>query len=262
MTPRRFFRLLLACFTLTGCAHRIDYGPRGPILDPHVILDVLQERYARVQSLRSEGRLSVESPEGSGSLRIALEVAKPGCAYLETADFLGNPRGTFATDGEEFVFFEPGENVFYAGSASARLLGRFLPVELGPEELVALLLGQPPLLEGDEVRLEVEPEGVYRLDLRRGSIRQRVRVGTRDLRLISVETRGRPAVDLRALEHRIVEPDLPLPAALELHERRSGTTVRIRLGDPAWNVETDDSLFRLRPPPGARVERLEEEGGN
>jgi len=245
---------------LAGCAHRIDYGPRGPIHDPQVILDVLRERYARVQSLRSEGRLSVESPEGSGSLRIALEVAKPGRAYLETADILGNPRGTFSTDGAQFVFYEPGDHVFYAGPASARTLGRFLPVELGPEELVALLLGQPPLLEGGEVRLEVEPEGLYRLDLRRGSVRQRVRVGTRDLRLISVETRGCPAVDLRALEHRILEPDLPVPAALELHERRSGTTVRLRLGDAAWNVEPDEALFRLRPPPGARVERLEEDG--
>lgn len=252
------WRILLVLLALAGCAHRIDYGPRGPIHDPDEILDVVRERYARIETLRTEGRLSIESREGSGSLRMALEIAKPDRLYLETADILGNARGTFSTDGESFVFYDPGENVFYTGPASARMLGQFLPVSLPPAEIVPLLLGQPPLLEGAEARLEVEPEGVYRLDLRRGSTRQRIRVGTRDLRLISVETRGIPVVDLRALEHRSIEPDLPVPTALELHERRSGTTVRVRFGDPAWNVETDDALFHLRPPPGARVERLED----
>lgn len=253
MPLKRSFVLL---FLLASCAHRIDYGPRGPMDDPEAILAVLRSRYESVKSLRTEGRLGIESREGSGSLRFALEVEKPDRIYLETADFLGNPRGTFSTDGRSFVFYDPGDNVFYTGPATAELLEQFLPVSLPPAEIASLLMGQPPIIEGGEAGLRVEPEGVYRIDLRRDGVRQRVRVATRDLRLISVETRGAPAVDMEALEHEVVAPDLPVPTAFELRERRTGTILRVRLGSPEWNVEAERELFDLRPPPGARVERL------
>lgn len=254
MAPLRFVALIL--LPLAACAHRIDYGTRGPMHDPHEILDVVRERYARVTSLRAEGRLGIESREGSGSLRMAVEVQKPDRFYLETVDILGNPRGTFSTDGENFIFYEPGEHVFYTGPATADLLGEFLPVALPPDEIVSLLLGQPPILEGAEAGLEIEPEGVYRIELRRDRVRQRVRVGTRDLRLISVETRGMSAVDVEALDHRIIAPDLPVLTAMEIRERRSETVLRIRLGEAEWNVEPEEELFRITPPPGARIERL------
>lgn len=250
------FRTFVLLLLFSSCAHRIDYGPRGPMTDPQAILDVVRSRYDRVQSLRTEGRLGIESREGSGSLRMALEVEKPDRIYLETADILGNARGTFSTNGQDFVFYDPGENIFFTGPADADLLGQFLPVTLPPEEIAAFLLGQPPLLEGGEARLEVEPEGVYRIEIRREGIRQRIRVATRDLRLISVETRGIPAVDMQAIEHARIDSDLPVVTAFELRERRSETVVRVRLGNPEWNVSAEEELFELRPPPGARIERL------
>lgn len=257
MAPWRIVVLAILLALTAGCAHRIDYGPRGPLHDPEEILDIVRSRYASVDSLRAEGRLGIESREGSGNLRMALEVQKPARIYLETADILGNPRGTFSTDGRSFVFYDPGEHLFYTGPATEALLGQFLPISLPPPEIASLLLGQPPLIEGGESRLEIEPEGVYRIEIRSGRVRQRIRVGTRDLRLISVETRGIPAVDVEALEHEIIAPDLPVPTAWELRERRTETIVRIRVGDAKWNVEAEEELFRLRPPPGARVERLD-----
>lgn len=250
------FLAAILLVVLSACAHRIDYGLWGPIDDPHVILSVLRDRYARISSLRAEGRLSLESPRGSGSLRMALEVDKPGRIYLETADLFGTPRGTFSTDGERFVFYDPGENVYWVGPATAERLGAFLPVALPPEEIAALLLGQPALLESAEADLAIEPEGVYRIEVRTDRARQRIRVATRDLRLISVETWGMQAVDVEVLAHRVVETDLPVPAAMEIRERRSGTLLRIRLGDAEWNVAPEEDLFRIEPPPGAPIERL------
>lgn len=255
MAPQRFLSCV-SLVALAACAHRIDYGTRGAIEDPGAILEVVRERYERVESLRAEGRLAIDSREGSGSLRMALEVQKPAAIYLETVDILGNPRGTFSTDGQRFAFYDPAEHLFYEGPATEALLGQFLPISLPPHEIAALLLGQAPLLEGEEARMEVEVEGVYRIEVRSGRLRQRIRVGTRDLRLISVETRGIPAVDLEVLEHRIIASDLPVPSAFVLRERRTGTTIRLRMSEANWNIEPGEELFRLHPPPGARVETL------
>lgn len=256
MRSMRFPSWTVAFLLLTACAHRIDYGPTGPIEDPEAILDVLRQRSERVGTLRSEGRLGVDSPKGGGNLRMAIDVAKPGSVFLETADILGISRGTFSTDGSTFAFFDPRENVFYTGPATPELLGEFLPIALPPEEIVLLLLGQPPLPRGGEATLEVEPEGVYRIEVRQGGAVHRIRVGTRDLRLLSVETRGRASLDVSLSGHRPLLPDLPFPTEIDLSERRSRTKLRIRYSSPEVNGVVDPTVFSLEAPEGARVERL------
>src|SRR5690606_13007470 len=97
-------------------------------------------------------------------------------------------------------------------------IARFLPVRLPPEELAAVLLGEIPLLfEPEEARIQLDDAaGIYVLLLRAGEVRQRVEVATRDLRLISVETRGRPAIDASLSDHRALLPDLPFATDLVL----------------------------------------------
>lgn len=249
---------VVVAFFLLSCAHRVDFGPTGRLDDPHEILSILHGRYERVTTLRGEGRLSIDSPRGSGSLRFALDAAKPDSLYLETADILGIARGTFATDGDTFAFYDPGENVFYQGPAHQEILGRFLPVALPPNEIVALLLGQPELLwEAEDATLEVEEDGFYRLELRQGQVRQRVRVATRDLRLVSVQTQGKPAVEVQLSEHAHLLPDLPFPERIDLVDRRSRTSLRVRYREILLDEAMPPESFVLQPPPGARIVRVD-----
>lgn len=254
---RRIASLLLVLACLAGCAHRVDYGPRGRIDDPFEILHEVASRYGQIQGLVGEGSLSVDTEQVDGSLKMALEVAQPAQIYLETADLLGTPRGTFATDGERFDFYDPGQDVFYTGPATAEMVGRFLPVALPPEDLAAALLGELPLLlQAEEARLEVdERTGTYVLYLRAGRVRQRVVVATRDLRLLSVETRGIPAIDGHFEAHEELFPGILFPTRLRLLVPRA--EVRIRYTDVRLNRPADPASFRLQPPPGTRVEDLE-----
>lgn len=249
---------LVLLLPLFSCAHRVDFGPTGRIDDPHRILEILHERYERVRTLEADGRMGIDAPQGSGSLRFALDAAKPGALYLETADVLGIARGTFATDGETFAFYDPGEHVFYTGPAQAEILGRFLPIALPPDQIVAVLLGQPDLLWDGEARMKVEEEGFYLLELESGRVRQRVRVATRDLRLVSVQTLGRPALDVELSDHDLVAPDLPFPTKLELRERRSGTTIRLSYRKYTLDAPLTPAAFQLEPPPDARIVRVDQ----
>jgi hypothetical protein len=252
---RRILALAPLSLLLAGCPVHVDYGPHGRIEDPAFVIRTLRHRDALVRSLAGEGRLSLDSPEGSGTLRVAVEVARPDRIYLESADLFGTPRGTFATDGERFAFYRPDEKVFVEGPATAEAIGRFLPVDLAPEELADLLLATFPILDG-EARMEVDPDAsAYVIVISAPEGRQRLTVGTRDLRLISIETRGARSYDafLEAFDDRVL-PGQVFPKGIHVVLPSRKTEVRLRYGDIALNREPDPASFRLAPPPGARIE--------
>jgi hypothetical protein len=253
---RRVFLLPLLALVLTGCPRRIDYGTYGRLDDPFYILGVVQARYEQVRGLVGQGKIAVDTPEVDGTLSMAVEVLEPASIYLETVDLLGTPRGTFATAGERFAFYRPDQNVFYDGPATAEMMGQFLPVAMPPEQLAQAMLGEIPLLlNAEDSRLEVDDvAGTYVIFLREGAVRQRVEVATRDLRLISVETRGRQAVDASFDDHRELLPGLIFPTTVILRVPRS--EVRLRYTDIRLNPEPNPQAFELSPPPGARVENL------
>jgi|GEM_PF-5389251 len=245
---------LLLLPILASCAHRADFGSYGRIEDPGVVLRVIRERWERVQGLAAEGKLALDSPRGSGTLRMAAEVRKPASVYLETRDILGIARGTFATNGETYAFYRPDENEFYSGPATAEELGRYLPVALPPERLVSVMLGEVPLLDTEDRRMSIlEGEGVYEIVLRQGRVVQRVRAGTKDLRLVSIETRGVQDVDVACSDHELLEADLPFPTTVELTVPSQRTKVKLRYTKTTLNPPSEPADFVLQPPPGAKV---------
>lgn len=255
---RSLLLALFSLFCLAACAHRIDFGPWGQIEDPERILEVIQGRYQEVSGLVGRGRLGIQSPQGSGSLRMAIEASKPGFLYLETADILGFARGTFATNGANFYFFRPDENLFLTGPAERDRIGELLPLPLSPAEMVEALLGQIPILSHERIRMELdEREGAYLIEIRSADgAEQRIRVGTRDLRLLSVETLGAPLLDARLSRHEEILPGNPFPRELLLRTPDRQTELRIRYTDIELNPSVDPSTFILNPPPDARIEIL------
>lgn len=252
---RRIPTLLSLAFLLAGCPIRVDYGPYGRLEDPEFVIRSIRHRYRLVRSLAGEGRLSVSAPEGSGTLRVAMEAARPDRLYLETADLFGTPRGTFATDGVRFAFYRPDVNVFVEGPATPEAIGRYLPVNFTPPELARLFLAEFPILEG-QARMDVDPDALaYVIVIVAPEGRQRLTVGTRDLRLIAVENRGARSYDafLDAFDDELLPGHVfPKSIRLVLSERR--TELRLRYGELAVNREPDPASFRLAPPPGARIE--------
>lgn len=251
----RLLPTLVLTFLATACTHRVDFGSYGRLEDPAFILRTIEARYSRVQGLAGEGKLGIRSPQGSGTLRMAVEVRKPESLYLETRDILGIARGTFATGGERFYFYRPDENVLYTGPATAEELGRFLPMALPPERLAGALLGEIPLLQGAELSLEVdERSATYLLVLRKDAELQRVRVGTKDLRLVSIETRGGEPIDAAFSNHEEKIPGVPFARTIELELPAQRTKVKVHYTSYQLNPSTSPGDFVIQVPPGARIE--------
>jgi outer membrane lipoprotein-sorting protein len=110
--------------------------------------------------------VKVSSIEKNFHTQEVLFVRRPSFLRIESLGPFGTPQLYLVTDGHELSLYNPGENRYYLGQATASHLSSALPVSLEPEEVVAFLLGGIPLsdYEISSVRADRE-EGLWVLDL-------------------------------------------------------------------------------------------------
>jgi outer membrane lipoprotein-sorting protein len=111
--------------------------------------------------------VKVSSPGKNFQAQEVLFVKRPAFLRLETLGPLGTPQLYLVTDGRELSLYDPGENRYYRGPATARHLSSALPILLGPEEAAAFLLGGVPRIDPETSSLRADREkGLWILDLR------------------------------------------------------------------------------------------------
>lgn len=251
MNLRPIIPLLL--IALAGCPRDVDFGPLGRTDEPAELLSREGQRRARLSSAAGEGKLTIELPDGGGTLSAALGAEEPGRLWVETRDLLGNPRGLVACDGTRCTLWLPEQNRWIEGPATAATLGRLLPMALPPELLVQLLLGEPPVLEEAVTGLAIdEAEAQYVLTLGAGPRRQSLRFEARSRRLVVVETHG-PHGFRATLE----DPDeAGHPETIRLQTDDGARTLEVRWKARVNNARSADADWSFPPPPGANVERI------
>jgi hypothetical protein len=245
-------------------------GPRVPppdlSRDPAALLADVRATQARVERVRGTARIRVSSPRASGSVDAYAAAEKPDRVRLETVDFFGNTVAVLAASGGRFAFLDVREKAFYRGEATPENVSRFLPVVVPVEEIATILCGSAPLLDGDA--LEVVPgDGVLLLTLGRGAWGQRLGVGpaaaveSSRVRRLDPGAGGAaaeraPAYDL-AFDGFRQRAGVRFPGEVELDAPEAGSSVALRWKDDLQvNPPADPALFRLEPPPGARVLEL------
>lgn len=79
-----------------------------------------------------------------------IAVSRPGSVRFEALSPSGDFLALLVSDGERFVSFERGRDECYVGPACPANVGRLLPIALPPEAVVAVLLGEAPLIAHDD----------------------------------------------------------------------------------------------------------------
>lgn len=148
---------LLASAALAACGS----PPRYPITDPAMALAHVRTRDARVQRLRARGSADHFGTQGRIRGEVYVFVRRPD-VRVDTRAF-GNTVSTIIANDRTFAMTDFRGGVFYTGAArpcvAAQLLG--IPLEAG--EVVSLLAGGPPLLDGD-ARIRWD-DGHYLVDI-------------------------------------------------------------------------------------------------
>lgn len=249
--------LVLIC---TGCPKRIEFGPEGPIEDAERLYQLVRASQGNVVSLQGDAKLRVDSPQGSGTLSMFVALSRPGLLHLETFDFFNRPLAALTANEERFGLYQTETNTWYEGPASPQNISRFLPVVLPSEELVAVMLGQAPLIPPERMTLSLDQdEGVYVLTLYRGAVTQVLWVHTKYHRVVRSDVHGVSAYNL-VFERFEETESVVFPKRVKMKVPQAATELEVRYTDVTLNAAPDLTLFELIPPEGAKVVPVDESG--
>jgi hypothetical protein len=227
------------------------------------LLAQVERARSGIRRVQGEARVRVESEEFSGTVRHFLAAEKPDRLHLEALDFFGSPAVVLVAEGGRLGLYDARARVFYRGAATAENLSRIVPVALAPHDLVTILCGSAPLVEGTPASAE-PGRGRVHLSLEAEVAVQSLEVGP-GAAIASSRVRGREggpvagAPDLAFGAFR-TEGGAPFPREVRLSSGDPAVEVKLEWRDVEVNGETDDALFRLDPPRGARVVELGEGG--
>lgn len=203
-------------------------------------------------SVQGQARLTLEGPDLAGGVEQFVAAERPGRLRLESLDFFGNVLAVLAVDGPDLALYDARAKVYYRGAATAANVGRLVPVALPPADLVTLLCGSAPILDGDPV--DAAPvDGALRLTLRRGEALQRLDVGQGAVVLHALDSRaGVVGLEVTLTGHRL-HGGVPLPGEVAARAPGARVALRLRWTSVEVNRPVEPGLFRLAPPDGARV---------
>ncbi len=245
-----------ACAALVaiGCPRRVP--PPDLSLDPARLLVQVQQTAAAVQRVQGETHLDVRSARGTGGIRQFAAAERPDRVHLEELDFFGNPAAVLVTSGGRFWLYDSRSGTLYRGAATPANLSRLVPVPISAQDLVSVLLGTAPLLEGGVPVSAVPDHARLRLELRREDVLEDVWVGEKAL-VEKAERKvaggaGPGSWEVEFSAHRERGGAL-FPGLVSLRSAPAHVEVGLTWTEVEVNGQLDPRLFEPPAPRGARV---------
>lgn len=219
------------------------------------LLARLAQHSGRYQTLDAAAKVSLTLNERYFSSRQFLALQRPDLLRTDILSGFGQLLLQLATDGETLWVFRhdsvPGR--FYRGPATRENLARFLRLPLRAEELLRLLLYDPPLQAFAQSRVELSDAGL-RLILDSGRQRQ-ILAFDRRLRLIG--SRYLVAGDLQLeVEYADFSDQQEFPGAITLTLPAAAIRAKLILSDLSLNQPLPVERFKLAAPQGITVEQI------
>jgi hypothetical protein len=258
---------VLSLLLVVGCPQPLPPVPRPyPAPSTSELMAHLEAQRRAVRSLRAEAK--VDSNEEGGQrvkLTMGILVADGGRVRLEAeAPVGGSTVAVLTADGRDFALLDARNNRFLAGPARACNVARFIRLELAPSDVVAVLTGSAPI-EGEPVKVFWdEKEGG------REVLELRTRDGGKELLwldgqnrkwdLLRAERYAPSGAVVWRVEHERWEDrggGVRLPGRTHVEQPPVRSDARLRFRELEPNVEVKDEQFRLAPPNGIPVERVD-----
>ncbi len=242
---------------LVGCPKRVTpelQGKNAPTTG-EALRRRVERAQAQVSSLKGDAKLSIESPDGSGSTTLFVAADEVGRIHIEQVDFFGKPQSVMVVSEGRFALFDVEKNTFYQGTATARVLERFVRLALEPREMNELLLGRAPLIDGQpsmSVNLGLQ---TWQLSIRGASagVSELVQVDPETERVVRATVdRGGRTVELSFGDFS-EQQGVRLPERVSYEEAAQRTRATLAFKSVVLNRTLESDLFVLEAPKGAQV---------
>jgi hypothetical protein len=225
---------------------------------PEQLLEALRGRADKLRTLRATAKLDHFANGGERvRVKVSLLLARRAKLRIEADSPLGGALATLTSDGKRFQLLDLRNNRFLEGPAKACNVARLIRLEIPPEDVVSVLMGEAPLPAearikgagwdpddgGREVLTLAMPDGgeeIIKLDARDKSW---------DVR--RAERRGPDGKVLwRVTNDKFVDRGggVRLPEVSDVQEPPHGADAEIKFRAVEPNVELGDELFHLPPP--------------
>ncbi|MBA4397584.1 MAG: hypothetical protein C0394_09430 [Syntrophus sp. (in: bacteria)] len=261
-TQKNILALCLLPIVFCGCAAAPKMTARLDVSSPEAALEHLAVRLPADALLMvlADVRVATEAREGAYPLKLALLLKKPASLRVEAIPLFGPPAFFLSVRDRTMKVFLPQNNAFYIGRATPENVRRFLPLKMGPEELVALLTGTGQAPSGPDRLLRGRPEGDhYRIDLVEPRTRRSLWVRMTDGFLERLEVYEG---DKRLYRVHFEEPfhteGTVLPQKITfVSEGIDGVSMSIRYREIHLLTDVDPEAFDLETPPGVEPAHLD-----
>lgn len=220
-----------------------------PLASPRDILDMIAVPGSE-DTIRATARISLSSPDGDYSRKVALLMRMPSSLRVETMPFFGPADFFLSVNEESLKVFFPGEGKFYVGASTRENLSLFFKVFFPPADMVPLLAGVPPRVTGHHSG-HVEGEW-YRIDIESGKRRRSLWVDPDGHTLVKIEDcKDGKTLWSAAFEDHIMVNGIPYPQKVHIAvQEPERVKMEIRYLDVDISSVGDGALFNLRIPSG------------
>lgn len=232
--------------------------PRYPITDPQMALRAVRDRDARVQRFRAHGSADHFGAQGRIRGEVFVFVSRPSLR-VDTRAF-GNTVSSIVSNGRTFAMADFQHGAFYTGEARPCVAAQLLGVPLEAGEVVALLAGGPPLLEGD-ARIRWDDDhyvvDIAGADGRAEAVEMTITDSEHDTaqpaqqhpRPTRAELRDRQGVRaVLTFEDYTDLAGTPFPRRVRVVMERDNVDLMVRYSDVALDPELPDDAFSTEPP--------------
>ncbi len=137
-----WFPIALLVF-LVGCQSQLPVLQR-PSVDMTHWPTFARENSQAIHALKGRAKLTVESPQMSGTMQVTVIWKEPDTLYLAAEGPLGINLGKVFVGSHRFMIYNEYQNQFISGSLDNPYLTRFLQTSFSLKELKFILLGTPP----------------------------------------------------------------------------------------------------------------------
>ena len=251
---RKGIFLLAVGLCVSGCATIPVLPPQPPPVED--LLRQVEARLQVLQGLKGLAWVKVSSKGKSFQAQEVLFVQRPPFLRLETLGPLGTPQFYWVTDGRELSLYNPGENRYYRGPATASRLSSALPFVLELEEVVAFLLGGLPLIDHETSSLRADREkGLWILDLVsavRGE-RQSLWVHPQSFQILRAESRRPGSSRCLIFSDFSRVQGLSFPKRIQLISLEPKGEISVEYEEVELNPGWKNEDFRLPVPRGVQV---------
>src|SRR6266568_5161581 len=246
---------LLVLVALAGCPSAARPRPY-PAPEASALVAHVRSIRDRASSLNAKTKSDVRIGGDRANVTVLMFAAWGGKLRFQAHDPNESTAADLASDGRRYCFIDVHHNCGECGPATPANVARMVRIPLEPDQVVALLLGVAPLIDGDASVEWDAGNGHELLSLRRGEQVERVVLDGADQRWDVLEAElkdgGKTVWTTRHKDfHEVQTKDgktVRLPGA-SLFEQ-GDDTVRIQWNDQLVGEPLDDAKFRLDIPAG------------